>query len=740
MVKFMALSQGIVVSFVTISVACFVFFRGKRNVINKWFIIFNFTIGLWCLGPVLINLVSSYTTAILIQRVCYCFGVLLIPSFIHFVYAIREEQDRKQVRTLIYIVTLFLLIFLPTPLFIKKLVNVKGTNLLQSSPGPIYYVFFVTFTLGVAYCLYMLFRAVKHFKGNRRNAIKFILIAYGISYCGGGVYFSTIFKILNIFTPAGWIVSLGVLILFYAIIKHHLMDIRVAITRWTIFSIVYAVLLVLPIIIAVSGESYFEEILGSKWWIGLFIAGIILTYLAHITYQFIRDRAEGKLLKEQRRYQTSLLDASKDIILTHNEKDLYRLVVSVLTENIGISHVRIFTYNREKKKYRQIACKGLERRIQTGKILDIKHSLIKLLKKSKKAILAEDISKLNYNSHIINLNEVEKELRAIGGTLIVPNIIKNHLLGFISLGGKKNQELYTVDDINVLSTLGNQVALAMENAEFYRKLREQETTLIQTTKLSTLGEMAAGFAHQINNPIAGIILTAGTFRIKINNMLNEFKKDKNLTVKKLQKIIEDSFETLKIIENRADHVGKIVTSIMRFTKADTLQETDITEIVEDGINMIPVIKFKKYNVKIKKQYQDNLPKVHTRPIDIEQIIMNLCNNAIEAMHNGGKLSLNIYTAENSPDYVNIDISDTGIGIPKKNLDKIFDFFFTTKGAQGLGLGLALVYKMVTSNNGSINVASKVGEGTTFKIKLPVYKKSDNDIKETEKEEIDMHTI
>ena len=259
--------------------------------------------------------------------------------------------------------------------------------------------------------------------------------------------------------------------------------------------------------------------------------------------------------------------------------------------------------------------------------------------------------------------------------------------------------------------------MAMENAAFYEKIIEQEATLLQAFKLSALGEMAAGFAHQINNPLTGIILSAGAFRMSMDKELQTFD-DKQIP-DGIGGLLDEARETLRCIENRADHAGKIVTSIMRFTKPGELQECSIEKLIEDGLNLIPENKFIEFNIQLVKDIPEKLPMIVVRPVDIEQIVMNLCTNAIEAMNDGGTLTIAVEYDVKKAKHVKMKITDTGQGISRTNLGKIFDFFFTTKGSRGMGMGLALVYKMVKNNNGDIEVKSSRGKGTCFTVYLPV---------------------
>jgi len=229
-----------------------------------------------------------------------------------------------------------------------------------------------------------------------------------------------------------------------------------------------------------------------------------------------------------------------------------------------------------------------------------------------------------------------------------------------------------------------------------QQLQEQ---LIQSEKLAGIGILASGVTHEINNPLSGII---GMTEIA----LEEEDPSKNK-------------EYLNDILNCAQRIGEIVKglkSYSRVAKKEDLSPVDLNEVLEESLKMVRLA-IKKTSVEVIKKFQ-LIEKVQANMGEIQQVFTNLITNAFQAMDgNGGRLVLSTRSLKDS---VEVKVSDNGNGIPQKYLNQIFDPFFTTKNpGEGTGLGLNIVYRIVTKYGGTIDVESKEQLGTTFTIKFPL---------------------
>ncbi len=234
--------------------------------------------------------------------------------------------------------------------------------------------------------------------------------------------------------------------------------------------------------------------------------------------------------------------------------------------------------------------------------------------------------------------------------------------------------------------------------------------VIETGKLATVGELAAGIAHEINNPVAIMVEEAGWIEDLLED--EDLKQSENL---------EEFHRALKQINTQGKRCKEITHKLLSFArKTDSrVQEVQLNEMVEDVVALSGQ-QAKYDNVKLRTQLQDNLPTIHLSHTEVQQVLLNLINNAMYVLnHEGGVIEIKT-SMDMSGEYIIIDVSDNGPGIPRANLGRIFDPFFTTKPVgKGTGLGLSICYGIIKKIGGEIDVQSVVGEGATFSIKIPV---------------------
>jgi signal transduction histidine kinase len=232
----------------------------------------------------------------------------------------------------------------------------------------------------------------------------------------------------------------------------------------------------------------------------------------------------------------------------------------------------------------------------------------------------------------------------------------------------------------------------------FQELKETKDQLVQSEKLAALGTMAAGIAHEIRNPLTSLQLFVQMMAERFDD--HEFRE-------KFTQIVPPEIERL----------NRIVNDLVSFAKPSKLtrEPAQINEILDKTIRLSE-ISFKKLNVKVVREFGE-VPKVTVDQQQIMQIFLNLIMNSAQAMQTGGTLTVKTYVSE-TPGKVAIDVKDTGTGISEENLKKIYAPFFTTKEA-GTGLGLAITRRIIEEHKGEIKVKSKVGEGTTFTVELPI---------------------
>jgi len=239
-----------------------------------------------------------------------------------------------------------------------------------------------------------------------------------------------------------------------------------------------------------------------------------------------------------------------------------------------------------------------------------------------------------------------------------------------------------------------------------REKKKLEKQLLRTEKLSSLGKLSAGIAHEINQPLTGVLTFA-------HLLLKKFKED------------EKTRRDLEIIVRETTRIKNIVQGILDFSQERAMQKRArrIEEILDDTLEII-IHQEKFFGIKLEKQYNPNVPLIVVDENRIEQVFLNIIFNAVEAMKGTGTL---VIKTRKSNHCVEIDFSDTGPGIPEAILDWIFDPFFSTKDSTeglGMGLGLAVSYGIIKNHNGDIQVTSTPGKGTTFTVRLPLHEEEE----------------
>jgi two-component system NtrC family sensor kinase len=249
------------------------------------------------------------------------------------------------------------------------------------------------------------------------------------------------------------------------------------------------------------------------------------------------------------------------------------------------------------------------------------------------------------------------------------------------------------------------ISIIFRDTTELQNLRQQ---LLQSEKLAVMGQLAAGVAHEINNPINGII----TYLHLMLKQLNEDRIDQEAWKK-----------NLKLIERETVRIGRLVRNLLNFSRKTEpdLGPVNLKRLINETI---PVLEdqFLLKNIKVTQNMIDDVPDVLGDYIQLQQVVMNLIVNAVHAVDKGGQIEITLTAegAKGSECFVCLDIKDNGHGIPAEDLDKIFDPFYTTKTGEkgGVGLGLSIANEIIKAHHGRIRIQSEVGTGTTVSLRLP----------------------
>jgi len=276
-------------------------------------------------------------------------------------------------------------------------------------------------------------------------------------------------------------------------------------------------------------------------------------------------------------------------------------------------------------------------------------------------------------------------------------ISMNRLIGVIFLGAKENYENFSKQELSLIFSLMPQTGIALENAILYKEQRERFRRMSRADKLATIGELAAGAAHEIRNPLTAIKSSL------------QYLKPRSLDEKE-NRLLDNAPE-------ETERIDEILSGLLSFSRPSEIKKEkgNLTETLEESLQLIS-FQLKKQKIKVTRDFPPSPLYLNGDKAQLKQLFLNLFLNSLQAMKDGGELKIEVSPSEGGRALV--AITDTGEGIPEENLDKIFDPFFTTKKG-GTGLGLSICYGIVQSHQGEIEVKSKVGQGTTALVKLPL---------------------
>ncbi|NOH11381.1 MAG: GAF domain-containing protein [Chloroflexi bacterium] len=324
------------------------------------------------------------------------------------------------------------------------------------------------------------------------------------------------------------------------------------------------------------------------------------------------------------------------------------------------------------------------------------------------AAIGEPIVVADYNSWS---GKREEDYKAPFTTVAgVPLKISGEVIGALTLQDDRPERSFDAEDIQILQLLAPQVAIFIRNARLYQELEERiaaqrlaEERLIRSAKLAAVGEMAAGVAHELNNPLTTV---TGFSELILEELPEDFSQRADM----------------EMVLKEARRARKVVRRLLDFSRPSEIlrQRVDINEILGDILTLVHHLAVTS-QVDMRVQLWDDLPEIRVDRNQIQQVLLNLVHNGIQAMPGGGEMIIKTRLENKSnTDWITVAVEDSGIGIAEKDLPHIFEPFYTTKPTgEGTGLGLSVSYGIVSDHGGYIDVFSQLGRGARFTVWLPI---------------------
>jgi signal transduction histidine kinase len=383
-----------------------------------------------------------------------------------------------------------------------------------------------------------------------------------------------------------------------------------------------------------------------------------------------------------------------------------------VTKNIGFDRARLYLVNQKRNALECKMAVGIdEERIKGITLrLDPEESVVARSMFDRQPFVIPDAGKDP------RVNPVLKEKFNLHSLVVIPLLVKEKALGAIAADFVDPGKNITKEALESVMVYAQQAGLAIHNAFMYQELkafslqmqekiqnttadlRKTEAQLVRSDKLAALGQLAAGIAHEIRNPLTSI-------NILIHSLTETFPSGNSHR------------EDLKVIAEEINRINEIVDQFLRFAKpaSPLLAKAEVLFIIEETLQLLrPQIE--KQRILVQKEFQP-LPLILMDREQMKQAILNLLLNAVQAMPKGGRLLLKGQLPKEGR-WVEISIQDSGVGIPGEDINKLFDPFFSTKEG-GIGLGLSIAHRIIDQHDGKIEVESAPGRGTLFTVWLPI---------------------
>ena len=692
----------------------FVYFKNRKSWVNIIFGLHSLVITIWLFGTFMMFLSKgSREMAIFWDRFIYI-GVVFIPIFLlHFSIVYCGIKNQKKLITFGYILSFIFLILSRTDYFVTDLFEYKwGVHTKARIFHHLFLVYFISYVFIWFYNVYRYYRCITSPLAKQQT--KYVFIAFLLLFTIGPVAYIPAYGI-GIYPFAYVSGVIFTIILAYAILKYRLMDIKLAVKRSTIFS-----LIVITITAAYAMAAFLVSwvVFGGVYTFRTqIITGLIVAFLVAIgfrpLYEWLKRTTDAFLFKGEYLPQELMADITDVVSRTLDLDVVIETLKDKITNALRIKKIEIIILKEDSFKKRKSLEKIVDYFKQQRDVLvleEIKREYAEKINLEKKSYLIDDLEKLNT-------------------ALAIPLLVKEKLVGIFLLRNKKSGDMFTNEDIKTLETIAAQAGIAIENARLYEEMKDFSKTLQKEVERQTKtlkdanvrlkqldvakSEFISLASHQLRTPLTIIkgyvsMILEGTW-----GTVEGGQKEQ------LEKIYSSNERLIKLVEDLLT-VSRIESGRLEFDWKTIHFENMVDNVIKEFSQMV---KNKKLYLKFIKP-KEALSKIRMDSLKIRQVVQNLIDNAIHYTQKGG---ITIRLKEKK-DKILFSIKDTGIGISPEEQVVLFEKFSRGRDVgkmhtEGVGLGLYLGAKMVEAHKGKIWVESEgENKGSTFYFELPIKRK------------------
>jgi two-component system nitrogen regulation sensor histidine kinase GlnL len=680
-----------------------VYSKNPRDPRSRTFAWMTVTVATWSGLYFCWQLAPDAATALRFCRWLSAPAIVIPVCYFHFSTRLIGERHDREVLTGYGVAAAFMVLS-----FTPWLVRGVGPRMMfpfWPQPGPVYPLYLAQFFYFFLRSWLLLRDAYRRASFLRRNQLRYVLWHTVIGFIGGATNYLLWYGVPV--PPVGnLLVSIYMIGVGYAVVRFRLMEVDLLLARMVAYGVIVLVLSsIVPLFVTLIQQLPIPNI-GELNWVLLLLASFIVTVLLYWWVPPLRrhvDRLlEQRVLGEKLADRARLRQLATQISSIQDEENIFSVAAQSVAEALNVGRVSVFIRSEFETHYSRRAFVGQSG--MPGELLRLGDDspLIRMVQATHRGVLLDELEH--------DVTEAERRYfsglrRTQAFELVVPIFADTYFYGFLAMGAREAGAMYTEIDFSLLETIGLQIGLNLRS-------RQLERRASQTEKLISLGTLAAGLAHELRNPLVSIQTFSAL--LKDHGHEPEFHQ-----------------EFSAIIQRDVGRIASIVENVAAFAENSTVPfgSVKIDEVI-NGVIEIVRPELTRSGVQFTMEEPRSKLPVHGNYSQLLQVFLNLLQNAVHALEGraDGRITVKVEarTGDMPKPMLCIKVSDNGSGIDPALLSRVFDPFMTTKstgdrrGTRGMGLGLAIVRRIIQYHQGAIEVTSELGKGTTFHVYLPVH--------------------
>jgi two-component system NtrC family sensor kinase len=617
--------------------------------------------------------------------------------------------------------------FTPTPFYIASM---QKHYFGYFARGGIMYPFFgLAGLLVTLYVLVQIYQAIRRENdSSHKNRLKYLFAGFGVMGLMNG---------LNVFTisgypvyPPGNLSFIPLLVFAVGLFKHDLLDMGILIRKSLIYSLLTAFLTCLYAMIILSANAVFKEFRFSDSIVIPVIFFLLIAFVFGPLKTRIQEFVDRIFFKKKYDYQKTIKHVSQMIVSVLDYGAVAKLLTTTVADTMLVKYCTVFLWDASGRHFINVSAYANHADADPPDIWRQESALIEWMDTRRRPVIKRKVAKQVPEA---GAKDVLSDLEALKAEIALPMVFKEKLNGFIVLGEKRSGDLYTQEDMDLLETLSSQSALAVENARSYKviddmnkdleqkveertrdlkeALSEKERTqeqLIRAESLAAIGQLVAGVAHELNNPLTTV---TSLVQAAIED-IEQLDTRKSLD--------PDVVDDLKFADKELVRARSIVSSLLGLSRqTQTYSEAvNLNGVIKDALRIL-YNQYKHFDLNVVESYGRDLPDIQGNFAHLGQVALNIIQNAIQAVLDiKGTIFLTTHFDADTRQAV-FTCKDTGSGIPEAIRQDIFKPFFTTKSVgKGTGLGLYICHEIVAKHGGTLKLDEAGGTGAVFEVRLP----------------------